>query len=100
MMESRKKLLLALQEMAAKPQHHRIDGKAHVVGLCSEEEAKRNPSPLEILKNTEAKFYISEFKRSDAGKNLSDPEAVKPPYVLFLTTCYLRDVIVDQDLLL
>jgi hypothetical protein len=41
---------------------------------------------------------VKRFQRSDAGKEMNNPDNIRPPVVLNLTMKYLREVLVDQDL--
>ena len=42
---------------------------------------------------------IKRYVRSDAGKEMDDPEIIRTPQVLYITMKFMRDCIVDQDLI-
>ena len=43
---------------------------------------------------------VKKLIRSAAGaEDMDDPQIVRPPSVLYLTVKYLRDCLVDQDLI-
>lgn len=42
---------------------------------------------------------IKRFKRPAADINMNDPEIIRPSSILFMTLEYIRDCIIDQDLL-
>jgi len=41
---------------------------------------------------------VKKFNRSDAGKNMSEESIIRPPVILAFTMRYLRDCLVDLDL--
>ena len=45
-----------------------------------------------------SELAIKRFMRSDAGKNMTDSELLRPLIILWLTMEYMRDCLVDQDL--
>ena len=44
------------------------------------------------------KLAVKSYSRSAADKVMNEPHLIRPPHVLYLTITYLRDCIVDQDM--
>jgi len=42
---------------------------------------------------------IKRYVRPDVGKAMDDPEIIRTPQVLYITMKFMRDCIVDQDLI-
>lgn len=42
---------------------------------------------------------IKKYMKSDASKKMDNPEIIRPPIVLYITMKFMRDCIVDQDLI-
>jgi hypothetical protein len=89
-----------LNTIASNPQQYALAGKAHCLSMCDPLTGDRQSSNFEFdqRKQQIELLAVTRFRRSDAGKNMSDPEILRPPIILFWTMVYLRDCIVDQDL--
>ena len=85
---------------------YRIPNKAELVMMCSKEEIEQRGS-LEVgavnsfetdPRYNEGKLFIKAYERSAADKVMNNPLNIRPPEVLYKCVEYLRDCIVDLDM--
>lgn len=97
------KLLTRFIQIQADPSSVQVPGKAHCITMCDPEQlADQDRQQSNFEKDYNGENYpilaVKKYVRSDAGKEMNNPENIRPPMVLNLTTRYLMTVILDQDL--
>ena len=98
-----KELFQEFMKLQNNPQSKTYIGKAHCMSMCDMDQLgdpNREKSNFEkdIEGNNFEILAVKRFQRSDAGKVMNNPDLIRTPEVLFLTTKYLITIIIDQDL--
>eukprot|EP00347_Sterkiella_histriomuscorum_P019184 403342615 len=107
-LKSQQRILNEIGEIQQNANKYKIPGKAELLGPCSAQEIHRrleienlSASPFETDRNGDGfqKFAIKCYSRSAADKVMNEPTEIRPPEVLYKVIEYLRECVVDQDLL-
>lgn len=97
-------LFQKFMEIQKNPEKYIVADKAHCLRMCDELQLADNSRPnSNFEKNQKGQqtelLAVKKFIRSDAGKMMNEPAIIRPPHILYLTMVYLRDCVVDQDLI-